>query len=42
MISKRTLKRIKKGTEKQANQMIRAVKKINKPVWVVNFEVENA
>ena len=30
MLSKRTLKRIKKATEKQANQMIQKVKKINK------------
>jgi hypothetical protein len=30
MLSKRTLKRIEKASEKQANQMIRAVKKINK------------
>ena len=30
MISKKTLKRIEKASEKQANQMIRAVKKINK------------
>jgi len=30
MLSKRTLKTIEKAFEKQANQMIRAVKKINK------------
>lgn len=30
MLSKRTLKQIEKATQKQANQMIREVKKINK------------